>query len=84
MSGSVIPVTGMRPMTTPILITTCTPTMPTIPTASRLPNISSTVIATLMPRQTKIINSRSTSMPPIKPNSSVKIEKIKSVCGSGT
>ncbi|MNN87073.1 hypothetical protein D3C81_2045750 [compost metagenome] len=74
----------MRPITTPMLITTCTPTIPTIPTASKLPKVSSIVIATRMPRHTKIKNNNRTKSPPIKPNSSARMEKIKSVCGSGT
>lgn len=54
-----------------------------IPIASRLPNISGALIAIRIPLQIKIANRIRTAAHPMKPNSSPKIEKIKSLCGSG-
>lgn len=54
-----------------------------IPIAIKLPNISGARIAINIPLQIKIANSIKTATHPINPNSSPKMEKIKSLCGSG-
>ena len=54
-----------------------------IPIATKLPNISGARIAIKTPLHTKIANNSSTIVHPINPNSSPKIEKMKSLCGSG-
>lgn len=54
-----------------------------IPTANKLPNISGALMAIKIPLHIKIANRIKTATHPINPNSSPKIEKIKSLCGSG-
>lgn len=54
-----------------------------IPMATRLPNMSGALIAINTPLHMKIANRISTAAHPINPNSSPKMEKIKSLCGSG-
>ncbi len=54
-----------------------------IPTATKLPNISGARIAINIPLHINIANNISTAAQPINPNSSPKIENIKSLCGSG-
>ena len=51
--------------------------------ARRIPNISGDLIAIKTPLQMKMANKIKTTAHPINPNSSPKIEKIKSLCGSG-
>lgn len=62
---------------------TCIATSAVIPTATKLPNISGALIAIRTPLHIKIANKTKTATHPINPNSSPKIEKIKSLCGSG-
>lgn len=50
-----------------------------IPIASKLPNLSGAFIAIIIPLHIKIANSIITIVQPIKPNSSAKTEKIKSL-----
>ncbi len=59
------------------------PTSAVIPIATKLPNMSGARMAIKMPRQIKMANKINTMLHPIKPNSSPKMEKIKSLCGSG-
>ena len=54
-----------------------------IPTATKLPNISGALIAIRTPLHIKMANNIKTIAHPINPNSSPKIEKMKSLCGSG-
>ncbi len=54
-----------------------------IPIANKLPNISGARIAIKIPLHIKIANKIKTAAHPINPNSSPKMEKIKSLCGSG-
>lgn len=54
-----------------------------MPIATKLPNISGALIAIKTPLQMKIANNIKTTVQPINPNSSPKIEKMKSLCGSG-
>lgn len=54
-----------------------------IPIATKLPNMSGARIAIRIPLHIKIANKISTIAHPMNPNSSPKIEKIKSLCGSG-
>lgn len=51
--------------------------------ANKLPNISGALMAIKIPLHIKMANKIKTAVHPIKPNSSPKIEKIKSLCGSG-
>lgn len=62
---------------------TCMATNAVIPTATKLPNMSGALIAIRIPRHIKIANKTKTATHPINPNSSPRIEKIKSLCGSG-
>ncbi len=54
-----------------------------MPIATKLPNISGALMAIKTPLQIKIANKIKTAAHPINPNSSPKMEKIKSLCGSG-
>lgn len=54
-----------------------------IPIATKLPNISGARIAIRTPLHIKMANKIKTATHPMNPNSSPKIEKIKSLCGSG-
>ncbi len=54
-----------------------------MPIATKLPNISGALIAIKTPLQIKIANNIKTIAQPMNPNSSPKIEKMKSLCGSG-
>src|SRR5437588_10718632 len=56
-SGSGIPLVGIIPSTTLILMNACNTTMLVIPTARYLPNTSSIRHEALMPRHRKIANS---------------------------
>ena len=62
---------------------TCIATNAVIPIASKLPNISGDLIAISTPLQIKIANKIKTTAHPKNPNSSPKIENMKSLCGSG-
>lgn len=55
--------------------------MEIIPVAKKLPNKSWAPKATRIPLHNNNANKRSTNEPPINPNSSANIAKIKSVCG---
>lgn len=54
-----------------------------MPIATKLPNISGALMAIKTPLQIKMANKIKTAAHPINPNSSPKMEKIKSLCGSG-
>ncbi len=62
---------------------TCIATSAVIPIASKLPNISGALIAIKIPLHINIANNIKTIAHPINPSSSPKIEKMKSLCGSG-
>lgn len=62
---------------------TCIPTNAVIPIATKLPNMSGALMAIKIPLHMKIANRINTAAHPIKPSSSPKMEKIKSLCGSG-
>ena len=81
--GRVTPVTGISPTTTIRLSIVWNDNPKVIPKARYLPNESSHFIAILNPDIMIIRNKVVTNNTPIKPNSSLIIEKIKSVCGSG-
>ena len=78
-----MPFVGSFPVTTPILIKACNPMIIVSPVANSAPNLFSVRLAIEIPLQTNIIKINMTVAAPIKPNSSPKIEKIKSVCGCG-
>ncbi len=59
------------------------PTNAVIPIATKLPNISGALMAIKIPLHIKIANKIKTATQPINPNSSPKMEKMKSLCGSG-
>ena len=74
---------GIEPVTTAMFIMACNPINDVIPTATKLPNISGAFMAISNPLHMKIANKIITMVHPMKPNSSAKIEKMKSLCGSG-
>src|SRR5207253_9533478 len=76
-SGSGIPLVGIIPSTTLILMNACNTTMLVIPTARYLPNTSSIRHEALMPRHRKIANSATTNSAPTSPNSSAVTAKMK-------
>ncbi len=73
----------MDEVTTATLIITCIATNDVIPIATKLPNMSGALMAIKTPLQIKIANKIKTAAHPMNPSSSPKIEKIKSLCGSG-
>lgn len=77
-NGNGIPVFGIEFVTTPIFITTCTITSAVIPVASKLENISGAFIAIKIPLHINKANRIITIAHPTNPNSSAKIEKMKS------
>ena len=81
--GRVTPVTGISPTTTIRLSIVWNDNPKVIPKARYLPNESSHFIAILNPDIMIIRNKVVTNNTIIKPNSSLIIEKIKSVCCSG-
>ena len=83
-NGRLMPVLGIVFVTTAMLRIACRMTCTTNPTVSSAPNLSRARTAMDMPRRSSSKNSATTSAAPIKPNSSHRIEKIKSFCGSGT
>lgn len=82
-NGSVTPVTGIRPTTTIKLREAWNAIPKVIPNAKYLPNKSGQFLAILNPFIIIVKNNDVTIITPIKPNSSLIIEKIKSVWGSG-
>lgn len=81
--GSVTPVTGISPITTERFNIVWKAIPNVIPKAVYFPNKSSQFIAILKPRYIIVMNRLDTINIPKKPNSSLIIEKMKSVCGSG-
>ena len=81
--GSVTPVTGINPTTTIRFNIVWKARPKVIPKARYLPNRSSQFIDILNPLYMIVINRAATIKISRKPNSSLIIEKIKSVCGSG-
>src|SRR5579864_1008975 len=82
-SGRGIPLVGINPSTTLILMSACTTTMLVIPTARNRPNMSWVRKLVRMPRHKKSANKLTTARHPSSPSSSPSTEKMKSVCGSG-
>src|SRR5580700_1011867 len=82
-SGNGIPLVGIIPSTTLMLMNACRTTMLVIPTARYRPKVSSVRHETRIPRHKKTANSVTTNKAPTNPNSSAVTAKIKSVCGSG-
>jgi len=68
-NGSVMPVTGSRLTTTPILMNAWNATQAVMPTASSPPNVSGALRATRSPRYAKNRNSPMTANPPMNPSS---------------
>ena len=83
-NGRLMPVLGMVLVTTAMFKMACSTTCTTNPTASSAPNLSRARMAMDIPRKSSARNSATARAAPRKPNSSHKIEKIKSFCGSGT
>ena len=77
------PVTGINPTTTIKFRSAWKESPKVIPKAKNFPNLSSEFIAILNPLYIIVINKDATIKIPTKPNSSLIIEKIKSVWGSG-
>ncbi len=82
-SGSGTPTIGMRPATIPILIIRCQNIKAVTPTQIRAPARSPQFLAILKIKISKTINMVNVMIPPIKPNSSLNTQKIKSECLSG-
>jgi hypothetical protein len=82
--GSGTPVTGSRPVTAPRFTSVCRPNQATIPDASRRPKTSVVRVAITIPAYRSVANASSTTISPISPSSSPRIEKMKSVCALGT
>ena len=81
--GRVTPVTGINPTTTIKLRSAWKANPKVIPNERYLPNGSFDLIAIFKDFNIIIKNKLDTINIPIKPNSSLMIENIKSVCGSG-
>jgi len=75
-NGSVIPVTGMRETTTPMLMKAWTQIQVVMPAARSAPNVSGAARAMRMPRQAKMQKSPMTTAAPIRPNSSPTTAKM--------
>lgn len=71
-----IPVTGMRETTTPMLMNAWTQIHVVIPAASRAPNVSGAARAIRMPRQAKMQKRPMTTTAPTRPNSSPTTAKM--------
>lgn len=78
MNGSGIPVGGMEPVTTAILIATCTAIKDAIPPTNKVPNLSFALRAILIKHMIRATKTKIKKVAPTKPNSSPIIEKIKS------
>ena len=82
-NGSVTPVTGISPTTTIRFKIVWNANEKVNPKDRYLAKLSFCLIDMFKPRYIIVINRVVTISTPIKPNSSLIIEKIKSVCGSG-
>ena len=74
---------GIVFVTTAIFSIACIAINAVIPTATRLPKLSSALIAINTPLITNIENKINTATHPTKPNSSASIANMKSLCASG-
>lgn len=81
--GSVTPVTGISPTTTIKFRIVWKANEKIIPKDRYLAKLSSCLIEILIPLYIMVIKNININNIPIKPNSSLIMEKIKSVCGSG-
>lgn len=78
MNGSVMPVTGSKATTTAMFTKAWKPRLAVIPAAKRPPNVSGAVSETRTPSYTRRAKSAITISPPINPNSSPMMAKMKS------
>ena len=77
-NGSGMPVTGISPTTTPMLMNAWRQIQAVIPAASSAPNVSGARRAVRMPAYASSTNSPMTRPAPTNPNSSPMIAKMKS------
>ena len=70
MKGSGMPLVGIMPKTTLMLMSACTTTMAVMPVARKRANGSCVFMATRMPRHRKMLNRTTTSTAPHSPSSS--------------
>lgn len=82
-NGSVTPVTGINPITTMRFNIVWKAILNDIPKDKNLAKLSSFMSEIDIPCLIMFINSNETINTPAKPSSSLIIENIKSVCGSG-
>ena len=83
MNGSGIPVTGMRAVTTIMLMNACATSQVVMPHATRPENVSGALIAIRYPWYAMTMKSATTAKVPTRPHSSPMIAKMKSVDGAG-
>jgi hypothetical protein len=82
-NGKGIPVTGRIAMDIPIFVNIWKNKYDTTPAATNLPYSSFADITIRIPLHNKYTNKNITTQAPIKPNSSQRTEKMKSLCRAG-